>query len=189
MEIVKERLEFEMGKNNIESLENRLPPRGGNYYCNKLYYSVAYQLLALSARNLLHDFFNELRYEYISKRAKRKKCKQYFNNGELVFTERQFKTRHKCSSATYISSRNKLIEVGLLKQTEKGGQGRGHAAKYKLLCVSGLLEKEEKWKRYPKENWKNNIPKAKNNLVGIHTRFKKGKSGRKSDFHPKGLVS
>ena len=49
MEIVKERLEFEMRKNNIKSLENGLPPRGGNYYCNKLYYSVAYQLLALSA--------------------------------------------------------------------------------------------------------------------------------------------
>jgi len=29
-----------------------------------------------------------------------------------------------------------------------------------------------RWLRYPKENWENEIPKAKQNMVGIETRFK-----------------
>ena len=30
-----------------------------------------------------------------------------------------------------------------------------------------------RWKLYPKENWKNEIPKEKDTLVGVKTRFKK----------------
>ena len=51
-------------------------------------------------------------------------------------------------------------------------------AKYKILCLPGIQFREQRWRDYPEKNWSNNIPKAKNNQVGIKTRWKKGVSGK-----------
>ena len=44
---------------------------------------------------------------------------------------------------------------------------------------------KEKWRRYPDENWKSEIPKSKGLTIGKDTRWKKGQSGRKLISHPK----
>ena len=101
------------------------------------------------------------------------------NNGDLSFTEIQFKNQYEVCSSTYLNARNKLIEVGLIKQTYRGGMCRGDMAKYKLLFVNDIFPSEERWKKYPEENWAHEKPKRKKQLVGVKTQWKKGQSGRK----------
>ncbi len=148
-------------------------PRGGYYYDNELYFSRAYQELTLSARNLLHHLFNELRWVRNSNPTK------YTNNGYISFTERQFKQIYNSSSETYIRARNQLIKNGLIKQTHRGGYGKGDRSRYKVLVIRILPYDEQRWRNYPERNWEKEIPKMRVNQVGQATRFKKGQSGRK----------
>ena len=146
------------------------PIASKRFYCtfhNQLYWSEAYQSLTLSARNLMMCFYTELRWQ-----GKGKK-KVYTNNGEISFTEKEFKDNELGSSATYIKARNLLIKVGFIKVTYRGGMARGDMNKYKLLWVDGVRHDELRWKRYPLENWKHEIPKIKDYIVGRETRFKK----------------
>ncbi len=101
------------------------------------------------------------------------------NNGDLSFTEIQFKNQYEVCSSTYLNARDKLIEVGLIKQTYRGGMCRGDMAKYKLLFLKDIFPSEERWKKYPEENWAHEKPKRKKQLVGVKTQWKKGQSGRK----------
>ena len=133
----------------------------------RLYWSEAYQSLTLSARNLMMCFYAELRWT-----GKRKK-KVYTNNGDLSFSEAEFKANRLGCSATYIIARNQLIEVGFIKITYRGGMGGGDMNKYKLLWINGVRHDEMRWKRYPDENWEHDIPKIKDFIVGKETRFKK----------------
>ena len=55
----------------------------------------------------------------------------------------------------------------------RGGLGRGDRAKYELLYLHDVFHHKMRWKLYPKENWKHEIPKEKDTLVGVKTRFKK----------------
>jgi len=151
---------------------NHAIPNGGYYYNNDLFFSAAYQELTISSRNLLHCLISELRW------TRNRRKKQFTNNGEISFTEKQFKEQFGSCSQTYLSARNQLIEVGLIKQTYRGGMCRGDMAKYKILCIEGIKLNDKRWLRFPEENWKCEIPKSKNTLVGINTRFKKGVSGR-----------
>lgn len=149
----------------------------GFYYRNELWFSVAYRSLSVTARNLLHCFISELRWSWVKK-------KEYLNNGQISFTEVEFKKLGLGCSATYLKARNKLIEVGFIKQTKRGGMCRGDMATYKLLFTEDCLPSEMRWKKYPEENWVSDIPKQKNQLVGVDTQWKKGKSGRVKT-HPK----
>ena len=144
-------------------------------YTNELYFSPAYQSLSKSARNLFHCFMNELRFT----NGKYKKPSEYSNNGEVSFTVVQFKKIFDVSTQTYFNARDQLIEVGLLKQTYRGGMCRGDCARYRLL-IDGVRQESQRWRRYPEENWAKDIPKPKKQLVGVKTQFKKGKSGRKT---------
>ena len=149
------------------------PKRGGFYYSNEIWDSEAYQSLMNSARNLMHCLVAELRW------TGRGDKQRFTNNGELSFTEVKFKEKYGACSSTYIKARNKLIETGLIKQTYRGGMCRGDMAKYKLLFIKGCLPGEKRWKRYPLENWADEIPRPKKQLVGVDTQWKKGQSGRK----------
>jgi len=151
---------------------------GGFYYRNELWFSEAYRCLPPAAKDLLHCFTTELRWEYKSKK------KYFFNNGDISFSESQFKELLGYSSETYLKARNQLIKVGLIRQTYRGGNGRGDRARYKLLMVDGIPTKEQRWKDYPSKSWEDEIPRSKNSLVGKHTRFRPGKSGRKDISHP-----
>ena len=146
-------------------------------YTNELYFSPAYQSLPKSARNLLHCFMNELRFT----KGKYKKPSIYINNGDISFTVVQFKKMFNVeASQTYLNARDKLIEVGLIKQTYRGGMGRGSMAKYKILALTYLLKGEERWRDYPDRNWKSEIPTSKGSTVGKNNQWKKGQSGRKT---------
>lgn len=158
---------------------NQIPAlRGGFYYNNELWFSDAYQSLLITTRNLLHCFIGELRWDGKGKN------KVFINNGKLAFTESQFKKLYGYCSATYIKARNQLIKVGLIEQVFRGGEGRGNCARYRLLCVDGVSIVEQKWRKYPSENWIAEIPKSKNSLVGVKTRFQSHKSKQKVIFHP-----
>ena len=95
-------------------------------------------------------------------------------------TEVEFKKHRLGCSATYLKARNKLIEVGLIKQKKRGGMCRGDMAEYKLLFTDDCLSTEMRWIKYPEENWAHEIPKRKKQLVGVKTQWKKGQSGRKT---------
>jgi len=151
---------------------NHAIPNGGYYYNNDLFFSAAYQELTISSRNLLHCLISELRW------TRNRLKKQFTNNGEISFTEKQFKEQFGSCSQTYLTARNQLIEVGLIKQTYRGGICRGDMAKYKILCVTGLKPDEQRWLQYPQENWKRDVPKFKSTNVGKQTRFKKRGSGQ-----------
>ena len=158
-------------------MKDNILPRNGFYYKNELWYSNAYQKLRPAARELLHCFICELRWSWTG--SGKNKSRQYTNNGELSFTEVQFKERYGSCSATYLSARNQLIECGFIKQTYRGGYGRGDMARYKILCVEGVMLDHQRWRKYPQKNWVHEIPKPKKQLVGVKTQFKKGRTGRK----------
>ncbi|MBT6870118.1 MAG: hypothetical protein HOA66_01545 [Candidatus Marinimicrobia bacterium] len=42
---------------------------------------------------------------------------------------------------------------------------------YKIL-YQVVLEREERWRKFPEKNWEDECPKAPDNLVGRDTRFK-----------------
>ena len=148
--------------------KRRLSRTAGHFYKAVLLFSDAYQELPRSARDLLHCLVYELRY------IKNKNIKRttYPNNGKVSYTEIQFKEEFGYASNTYITARNRLINNGLIKQTHRGGMCRGDMATYKVLIASDLRESELRWLRYPKQNWEKEIPKNKNTLVGVKTRFK-----------------
>ena len=157
-----------------KTLRDRIPKRGGFYYNNELYLSSAYLALPIASRNLLHMLLNELRWR------KGKGSKVYTNNGEVSFTEVDFKELFGSASQTYINARNSLIRVGLIKRTYRGGMCRGDRATYKVLCLyQGLSQSEMRWLKYPEKNWESEIPKPRRQMIGLGTQFKKGKGGLK----------
>jgi len=140
-----------------------------------LFWSTAYQALNRSAVNLMMCFYAELRWS-----GKGKK-RVYTNNGEISFSEAEFKLNKLGASGTYLNARNQLIKVGFIKVTYRGGMARGDMNKYKLLWVDGVFHHEMRWKRFPDENWENEIPKVKDYAVGRETRFKKINNTLKND--------
>lgn len=156
-------------------------PKAGQWYNNELYFSDAYQSLTKSARNLFHCLLHELRW---TKKKKFKNKRVFTNNGDVSYTVIQFRKRFGVTSETYIRARNQLIKVGLIKQTSRGGMGRGDMSKYKILALTNLPKNQERWRNYPKENWECDIPRSKGLTIGKETRWKKGQSGRKIKFQP-----
>ena len=165
-----------LGKNSIVDPNSKynIAPNGGFYYNNELWFSKAYQALRKSSRNLLHCLIIERKWKGKGKNQ------EITNNGSLSFTEVQFKEIFGYTSATYLKARNQLIEVGFIKQMHRGGLCRGDMSKYRILCLRGVLSTEQRWREYPDKNWLSEVPKAKNNQVGLKTRFQKGQSGKKS---------
>ena len=146
---------------------------------NELYWSKAYQSLTLSARNLLWCMVAELKFS--GKRGSKKNPFCYINNGMIAFTEYEWKEQGLGASATYLRARNQLIEVGFIRITYQGGFARGDMNRYELLFIEGVKRDDKRWKRYPDENWKDEIPTSKNFSVGKKTRFKKSKNTLKND--------
>lgn len=140
----------------------------------RLYWSDAYQALSPSARNLMMCFYTELRWT-----GKGKK-RTFTNNGKISFSEAEFKFNKLGSSQTYLNARNKLIEVGFIKVTYRGGKARGDMNQHKLLWVDGVNHEQMRWKQYPEENWAHEIPKVEDYAVGRKTRFKKSNKTLKS---------
>ena len=163
-------------------MDIKIKMKKGCFYRNDVWFSPAYQKLSLSARDLLQCLYTEI------SKAKIKRSWIAFKNGELSFTESEYKILTGRCSTTYLNARNQLIEVGFIEITHRGGNCRGDRAMYKILFgIGGMSEEEEKWRRYPDENWKHLIPKSKGLTIGSKTRWKKGQSGRKDISHRKKL--
>ena len=145
--------------------KRKLSHKAGFFFKYELLFSDAYVDLPKSAIDLLHCFVFELKY------TRRKGRVSYYNNGDVSFTEIQFKEEFGYASNTYLSARNRLIRNGLIKQTYRGGCHRG----------------DIRWLRYPDENWERDIPRSKT-TIGINTRFKSKttlkKSTLNSELHP-----
>ena len=150
----------------------------GIFYPNDLYYSTAYQSLTLPARNLLHCLMSEVDLRKILTN-KRGKQVIYPNNGQVCVTQSQFTSHFSCVKTTYQNARNQLIKTGCIKMTYRGGRGHGDHSTYKVLTLIYVQKDHQRWKQYPDKNWKHEIPKSRNQLVGVATQFQKGKSGRK----------
>ena len=91
------------------------------------------------------------------------------NNGEIEISTDKMRNKLGISKATCTTAVHKLIEVGLIRLTRVGQNKICH--KYKVL-YSVVPQKDERWRKYPGKNWKDECPKAPNNLVGKGTRFK-----------------
>ena len=52
---------------------------------------------------------------------------------------------------------------------------------YKLNLPTLVSSDEMKWKYYPKQNWKEDIPRSQGNLLGAKTRFKSKTSPKELD--------
>ena len=149
-------------------------PGKGAYYINEFWFSEAYQSLSCKTRDLLQCFNTELKKKYI-KFGKRKEF-VVINNGEISFTETSFRKLTGCAKETYRIGIRQLIERGIIKITYRGGSGKGDRSKYKILCIKGIPENEQRWKKYPDEDWSKDIQKQNNYGIGKNTRFKKGKT-------------
>ena len=158
--------------------KRRISPTAAYFFKQELLLSKAYTDLPKSARDLLHCFVFELKYS-----KGRGKRYVYYNNGEVSYTERQFKEEFGRASNTYITARNRLIKNGLIKQTYRGGMGPGYMSTYKILITPDLHPREMRWLRYPGKNWEMDIPKMKKNMVGVETRFKSKTTLKKSTLN------
>jgi len=149
---------------------------------NKFYWSEAFQSLTKSAQNLLFCMIAELRFTGV--RGSKSKPFSYTNNKRISFSESEFRKQELGASGTYISARNQLIRVGFIKITYRGGMARGDMNTYELLINSELApQSKQRWKRYPKEDWEHEIPKAKDYAVGRETRFTKSNNTLKNKSH------
>ena len=139
---------------------------------NKFYWSEAFQSLRKSAQKLLFCMIAELR--FTGKRGNKKNPFTYTNNGEISFSETKFFKQGLDASEIYNFAKKQLIEVGLIKITYRGGFARGDMNTYELLLNSEMVpQHKQRWRLYPKKNWKHEIPKVKDYAVGKKTRFKK----------------
>ena len=145
----------------------------GWYYRNEVWFSEAFKKLPRSAIDLLQCFATEIR-----KKQKGRKW-PIVNNGEISVTQSQFLKLTGYSKSTYIKERNRLIEHGFLIITYLGGGGSGDRSLYKLLICDDIPKEKQRWRRYPKEDWKHEVPKHENNLIGKKTQWKKGQYARK----------
>ena len=91
------------------------------------------------------------------------------NNGEIEISTIKMKDKLCISKGTCTTAVHKLIEVGLIRLTRVGQNKICH--KYKML-YSVVPQKDERWRKYPEQNWKDECPKSPDNLVGKDTRFK-----------------
>jgi len=153
----------------------------GCFYRNDVWFSSAYQRLTIGARDLLQCLYTE-----INKTIIKGKWKE-FRNGELSFIESQYTELTGRCKQTYIDSRNLLIEVGFIEMTHRGGNGSGDRGMYRVLIADDVRIEHQRWRKYPEQNWANEVPKSRGLTIGKGTRWKKGQSGRKVISHPIGL--
>ena len=153
----------------------------GCFYRNELWFSPAYQSLSLSSRDLLQCLVTEIN------KVQVKGDWKSFRNGELSFTESDYIKMTGRSKQTYLNARNQLIETGFIKITHRGGNCRGDRAMYRVLIADDVRIEHQRWRKYPEQNWANEVPKSRGLTIGKGTRWKKGQSGRKVISHPIGL--
>ena len=128
--------------------------------------SAAWNELTLSQIRVFIYIWSCLQWTQI--KVKKKKQWMTSNNGEIEISTEKMRKKLGISKATCTTAVHKLNEVGLIRLTRVGQNKICH--KYKML-YSVVPQKDERWRKYPEQNWKDECPKAPNNLVGKDTRF------------------
>ncbi len=101
--------------------------------------------------------------------GKVKKNWETANNGDIEISTVKMKDKLGICKATCTTAVHKLIEVGLIRLTRVGQNKVCH--KYKML-YSVVPDNEQRWRKYPDKNWKDECPTSPHNLVGKDNRFK-----------------
>ena len=91
------------------------------------------------------------------------------NNGDIEVSTVKMRDKLGVTKATCTNAIHLLIEVGLIRLTREGRNKICH--KYKIL-YDVVPTNEQRWKKYPDKNWKDECPKSPDNLVGKKTQFK-----------------
>ena len=91
------------------------------------------------------------------------------NNGQIEVSSDIMRKKLNISKQTCSKAIHQLIKVGLIRLTRVGQNKVCH--KYKIL-YEVVSQKEERWKKYPDENWANECPARPKSLNGVATRFK-----------------
>ena len=100
----------------------------------------------------------------------KKKGKSYpSNNGDITVSSVKMRKALSISRQTCSKAVHQLIIVGLIRLTRVGENKVCH--KYKIL-YDVVSQPEQRWRKYPDENWENECPKRPNSLNGVETRFK-----------------
>ena len=151
----------------------------GIYFTPQFWWSKAWQDCGENARELFFCLYNSINWT-----SSKKHGKQFTNHDQLVYTQAQFKEKYGCCNQTYTKARNQLIQVGLIRITYRGGNGRGDMTRYKLTYLGGESlpnGDDERWRLYDGEKytWEEDIPKSRSK-IGVKTRWKKGECGRNS---------
>ena len=129
--------------------------------------SDAWKVLTKSQIEVLIYIWSCLQWAKFGK--KRKKEWVVANNGKIEISTIKMRDKLGISKGTCTKAIHKLIEVGLIKLTRVGQNKVCHM--YKILYFV-VPQNEERWRKYPEQNWKNECPKSPNNLVGRKTQFK-----------------
>jgi len=141
-------------------------------YCNfsfislnkNLLESAAWNSITLKQQRVFYYIWSCLQWH------KEKRGKAYpTNNGKIEISTVKMGKYLGISKQTCSKGVHKLIEVGLIRLTRVGENKVCHM--YKIL-YEVVPQNEQRWKKYPEQNWKDDCPKAPNTLVGLKTRYK-----------------
>ena len=91
------------------------------------------------------------------------------NNGDIEISMVKMRKKLGISKATCTKAIHKLITVGLISLTREGQNKICH--KYKIL-YQVVPTNQQRWLKYPEQDWAHECPKSPNNLVGKKTQFK-----------------
>jgi len=100
---------------------------------------------------------------------KKKKIFYPSNNGDIKRSSVKMRMDLNISKQTCSKAIHQLIKVGFIRLTRVGENKVCH--KYKIL-YEVVPQAEQRWKKYPEQDWENECPKTPNTLVGVKTRFK-----------------
>ena len=156
-----------MSKHNQSS--NGRFPNFSNLLCfNKGFFeSQSYRELTKSELEIFIYIRACLKYVDVGK--KRKVKWEASNNGDIEISMEKMRGKLGISKATCTGAIHKLITVGLIRLTREGQNKVCH--KYKML-YQVVQTNEQRWKKYPDQDWAHECPKSPNNLVGKKTQFK-----------------
>ena len=102
------------------------------------------------------------------------------NNGDIEISTVKMRKKLGISKATCTKAIHTLITVGLISLTREGQNKICHM--YKIL-YQVVPTNQQRWLKYPEQDWAHECPKSPNNLVGKKTQFKSHpkKVDRKAD--------
>tara|TARA_Y100001970_G_scaffold100521_1_gene126297 strand:- start:3199 stop:3663 length:465 start_codon:yes stop_codon:yes gene_type:complete len=140
-------------------------------YCKFAFISLNKGLLESEAWNTLTN--NQIRvfiYLWSCLVWYKDKRKSYpSNNGDITVSSVIMRDALNISKQTCSKAIHQLIKVGFIRLTRIGENKICH--KYKIL-YEVVPQAEQRWKKYPEQDWENECPKTPNTLVGVKTRFK-----------------